>query len=184
MRIGLRTVGLMAAASVLFACAGAGPRHDSQRDPGVDLAAYRSFAWQPALTEGMGDQPLRLLDARIRDAIRTELTGRGYVEDEADPQLLVTYDTAVKDKVKSSPFRIGIGMGSFGSNIGGSVNVGTPSVKNYQEGVLTIHVIDAAAKREVWAGTVSGEVNRSSLDAAAVARAVAIALQDFPRRAE
>jgi hypothetical protein len=86
--------------------------------------------------------------------------------------------------VKSNPFQVGIGMGSFGGNVGGSVNVGSPSVKSYQEGELTIHVIDAAANKEVWYGSVSGEVDKTALDAATVARAVGIAMQDFPRRAE
>lgn len=184
MRPTLQAAGLLVLLCTLAACAtSSAPGHESQKDPGTDLAAYRSFAWQPALGEGAGDQPTRLLDGRIRDAVHAELTGRGYVEDAASPGFLVTYETTLKDKVKSSPLRIGIGMGGFSGNVGGSVNVGTPSVKNYQEGTLVIHAIDAATRREVWYGTVSGEVDRSSLDAATVARAVGIALQDFPRRA-
>ncbi|QOJ31031.1 MAG: DUF4136 domain-containing protein [Gammaproteobacteria bacterium] len=184
MRLTRYAVGSLVVLCTLAACAtGSSPRHESQRDAGTDFAAYRSFAWQPSLGEGAGDQPTRLLDARIRDAVRAELVARGYVEDEASPGFRVTYETTLKDKVKSSPFRIGIGMGGFSGNVGGSVNVGTPSVKNYQEGTLVIHVIDAASRREVWYGTVSGEVDRSSLDAAAVARAVGIAMEGFPKRA-
>jgi hypothetical protein len=125
---------------------------------------------------------MRMLDVNIRHAIVAELTKRGYTEAEASPQFLVTYETAAQDKVKSSPFRIGIGVGSYGSGGGGSVNVGTSGVDSYREGKLVIHVIDAEANKEVWYGTVSGKVNKQGVDADAVARAVAIAMQDFPPR--
>jgi hypothetical protein len=61
--------------------------------------------------------------------------------------------------------------------------MGTPSIESYQEGQLVIHVADAAKKREVWYGTVSGQVDRQKLDAAAVARVVALAMESFPARA-
>lgn len=180
----LRTFTCLLALGALAACATAPvAEHRSQAEPGVELAAYRSFAWRAALGEGAGDEPMRMLDVRLRDAIRAEFLARGYVEDEAAPQMFVTYETAITDKLRSSPVRIGIGMGSFGGNVGGSVNMGTPSVQSYQEGELVVHVVDAASNREVWYGTVSGRVDRSKLDADTVARAVAIALQDFPARA-
>ena len=74
-------------------------------------------------------------------------------------------------------------MGSWGGNVGGSVSMGTPSVESYQEGRLVIHVADAAKNQEVWYGTITGKVDRQSLDADAVARAVALAMEGFPARA-
>jgi hypothetical protein len=41
-------------------------------------------------------------------------------------------------------------------------------------------VADAARNQEVWYGTVTGRADRQSLDAAAVARVVALAMEDFP----
>lgn len=167
--------------ALLAGCATA-PQHESQTAPNVDLARYQTFK-----VEGpsgvSADQPLRLLDVNIRKAITDEMTRRGYVETADKPQLLVTYDNSTSDKVKSNPFRIGIGLGSFGGHIGGGVNVGSPSVQNYKEGKLVIHVLDAAENRELWFGSLSGKVDRSSLDAAAVARVVAQAMEGFPARA-
>jgi hypothetical protein len=73
-------------------------------------------------------------------------------------------------------------MGSWGGNFGGSVNVGSPSVRNYREGTLVIHAIDAARNAEVWQGRVSGRIGKDSLEPAAVAAAVATAMRDFPVR--
>jgi hypothetical protein len=73
-------------------------------------------------------------------------------------------------------------MGSWGGNVGGSVGVGSPSVKNYQEGSLVIHAIDATRNAEVWQGSVSGELGKGSVAQAAITQAVARAMKDFPAR--
>ena len=148
----------------------------------MDLTRLATFSLSPtAGTEE--DAPLRLLDVNIRDAIRAEMQRRGFREDEANPDLRIDYETAAEDKLRSSPVRIGIGMGSWGGNVGGSVNMGTPSVESYQEGRLVIHIADAGKNQEIWYGTVTGKVDRQKLDAASVARAVALAMEDFPARA-
>jgi hypothetical protein len=110
------------------------------------------------------------------------MTRRGYVETDQNPGLRVAWETAADERLKSNPFRIGVGLGSFGSNVGGSVNVGSPSVQSYREGRLIIHVMDAAANRELWFGSIAGSIENSRLDADAVARAVSLAMQDLPAR--
>ncbi len=181
---------LLFALPLLVALAGCAtapaPRHESQASPGVDLAAFNTFSLASPAGDAAGgtsgDAPLRLLDVNIRDAIRVEMTRRGFREDDGNPDLRIDYETAATDKIRSSPVRIGIGMGSYGGNVGGSVGMGTPSVESYQEGQLVIHVADAAKNQEVWYGTITGQVDRRSLDAEAVARAVALAMEDFPAR--
>lgn len=158
------------------------PSHDSQTAPGVDLSRYSTFSLSAPAGTPDADGPLRMLDVNIRSALKTEMTKRGYREDEASPDLRIDYETASQDKVKSSPVRIGIGMGSWGGNMGGSVGVSSSSVQSYQEGRLIIHVADTAKNQEVWYGTVSGKVDRSKLDADSVARVVALAMEDFPVR--
>lgn len=157
------------------------PDHESQIAPDANFAAYRTFGWQPP-PAGTIDEPTRLLDTNIRNAITAEMTRRGYTEVQEAPKLRVAYETAADERLKSNPFRIGIGLGSFGSNMGGSVNVGSPSVQSYREGRLTIHVLDAAANRELWFGSVAGSIEKGNLDADAIARAVALAMQDLPVR--
>lgn len=179
---------LLVAATVLAGLAGcttpSAPEHESQAVPGANLAGYRSFGWVKPAGEATVDAPMRLLDVNIRNALRAEMTRRGYREEDSNPELLLDYETTTEDRLRSSPVRFGIGVGSFGGNVGGSVSMGTPSVQSYQEGRLVVHVSDAAKNQEVWYGTVRGRVDRQSLDAAAVARVVALAMEDFPARAE
>lgn len=158
------------------------PEHQSQTAPNANLGAYKTFGWKSAAGDGVSDEPMRMVDTHIRAAIRAELVRRGYTEAESNPEFVVFYDTEAQDKVKSNPFRIGIGIGSYGSSGGGSVNVGSPSVQNVQEGKLVVHAVDTAKNAEVWYGTVAGNLKGKTLDAETVARAVAIAMQDFPPR--
>jgi len=170
------------AVALVAGCASAPPQPESMRDPGADFTAFRTFGWAPAPGVNEADQPLLLLDRSIRDAIGAEMRRRGYVEATEGPDLRIAYDTASQEKIESNPVRVGIGMGSWGGNFGGSVNVGSPSVRNYREGTLVIHAIDAARNAEVWQGRVSGRIGENSLEPAAVAAAVATAMHDFPAR--
>lgn len=173
--------GLALCATLLAACASTPPQPESMRDPGANWASYATYGWAPAPGVDGNDQPLQLLDGNIRSALAAELQRRGYVES-ANPDLRIAYQTTSKDVVESNPVRVGVGFGSWGGNFGGSVNVGSPSVRNYREGTLVIHAIDAERNAEVWQGRVSGKVTKGSTEPAAVATAVQAAMRDFPAR--
>jgi hypothetical protein len=172
-------------AAVLGGCASsAPPQPDSMRDPQANFAAFSTFGWHEATAGGGADEPVKLLDTNLRSAIAAELQRRGYVPAPAGatPDLSIAYETATAEKIENNPVRVGIGIGSWGGNVGGSVNVGSPSIRNYKEGTLVIHAIDTARNAEVWQGRVAGKVTRGSLEPEAIARGVAVAMQDFPAR--
>ena len=187
MRRGARPVGLavLAASLALLApgCATAPPEPESMRAPDVDFSAFRTYGWAPSDSAAGTDQPLQLLDQNLRRSISEELARRGYVPaGDATPDLLIAYRTASKEQVESSPVRIGIGVGSWGGSGGGSVGVSSSSLRNYREGTLVIHAIDAARNAEVWQGRISGKLTEGSLEPAAIKQAVVTAMRDFPSR--
>ncbi len=55
-------------------------------------------------------------------------------------------------------------------------------MRNYREGTLVIHAIDAERNAEVWQGRVSGKITQGSTEPAAVTTAVQAAMRDFPAR--
>jgi len=75
-----------------------------------------------------------------------------------------------------------VGVGSWGGSFGGSVSMGSPSLRNYREGTLVIHAIDNARNAEVWQGSVSSRISKGSTEAAAVTTAVQAAMREFPSR--
>jgi hypothetical protein len=174
----------------LLGCASGGgwQMESSTPAPGVDVAAYGSFGWLAASesTSGATEPPLSIPDANLHNAIRAELIEKGYREVEENPDLRVGFATSVHMKEKASnPVRIGVGMGSYGGNVGGgvstSVPVGRESVTTTQETRLTIRAVDPKSNQEVWVSTATGDIQQG-LDAGVVEKAVAAALEEFPAR--
>lgn len=169
-------------ALAIVGCASPPPQPESMRDPAADFSAYRTWGWGPAAGLSGADEPLRLLDRNIRDSIATELRRRGYSESQDGADLLIYYETASADKVETNPVQVGVGIGSWGGNFGGSVNMSSPSLRNYREGRLVVHAVDTSRNAEVWQGSISSRISKSGIDAAAVQQAVSAALRDFPAR--
>jgi len=152
----------------------------SMRDPAANFAAIRTFGWSaPA---GATDQPLTLLDQNIRAAIAAELQRRGYVQSPDKPDLAIAYQTTTAEKLENNPVRVGVGIGGWSGNVGGSINVGSQSVQKVKEGSLVIHAIETARNAEIWRGSVEGRLGKGTTDAGTISRAVAQAMKDFPAR--
>jgi hypothetical protein len=175
-------------AIVLVGCASAAPQPTSMRDPAANFGAYTTFGWvETARTDASGQaQPMSLVENNIRTAIASELKKKGYEEAAvgATPDMLIDYEAARAEKTKNNPIRIGVGVGSWGGNTGGSVGVSSSGVKNVTEGSLVIHAVDPARKAEVWQGRVARELGKGGAEPAVVNSAVAEVFRDFPARAQ
>lgn len=150
-------------------------------DARADFDEYETFGWYDEPGTGA---PMSLADTSIRAAIKSEMQGKGYVLAPAGttPDLLIEYQVAHIEKIKTSPFRIGIGIGSYGSGGGASVGTSTSGVRNVNEASLVIHAIDTARNAEVWRSRVSRELGKDEVKAEDVQRAVSEVLSDFPAR--
>jgi hypothetical protein len=168
--------------ALLAGCATPKPEPEWQRDPAVDFSAFHTFALPASPGVGSNDPPLQLLDRNIRGAIAAAMRRKGYVESAEHPDLRMVYETTSTNRIESSPVRVGVGVGSWGSHVGGSVSVGSPSVRNYQEGTLVVHAVDVGRNAEVWEGRISSRVTQGRLDPADVASVVTQVMRDFPTR--
>jgi hypothetical protein len=189
--IARENAGLLVAAVLLLGvlgCASGGAyQTESTAAPGTDIAAYTSFGWLASDSPGDATEPpLSIPDASLHDAIRAQLVEKGYREVEANPDFRVGFETTTHTEEKASdPVRIGVGMGSWGGNVGGgvgtSVPVGSGRVTTTRETRLTIRAVDPKANREVWAGTTTGNIPQGP-DAATIEKAVAATLEEFPAK--
>ena len=162
-------------------CTSAPKQPETMKDTQADFNAYRTFGWYP---QENANQTKSIVDGYIRTAIENEMQRKGYAlaAEGTQADLLVEYDAAAEEKLKNKPFRIGIGIGSYGSSGGASVGTSTSGVKEVKEGTLVIHVVDPARNTEVWRGTVTRELKEGSVDQGTVNTAVVDALTDFPAR--
>src|SRR5688572_11978145 len=164
-------------------CASQAPQPTSMRDPQADFSSYETFALKNGQADAPG-QSVSIVEGYIRTALTAELKRKGYVEAGAgtEPDLRIDYEAASDEKLKNKPFRIGVGAGGYGSNVGGGVGMSSPSVKSVTEGTLVVHAIDPARKAEVWQGRASRELGKGNVEQADVQAGVAELLRDFPAR--
>ncbi|HNP35365.1 MAG TPA: DUF4136 domain-containing protein [Woeseiaceae bacterium] len=175
---------ILAATAWLAGCASAPAKSQSMIDDQANFDEYKTFGWlAPASADG-GNAPASIVDTRIRAAITTEMQRKAYVAAPAGvtADLLLDYEAARTDKVKSNPFRIGIGVGSFGGGVGGSVSTSTSSIKNVSEGSLVIYAVDSARNAEVWRSRVSRELGKDAVSSEVIQSVVREVLSDFPTR--
>jgi hypothetical protein len=166
--------------ALLLGCAGARPKPDWATAPDADIAALATFGWETPAREA----PRTILAGQIREALAAELAEKGYVQSEDAPDLVIGYEIATQEAVQSkSPVTVGFGVGSWGSNVGGSVGASVPvggKAEPRLENRVTIRAVDPQANRELWIGTTT--TLDQTADAKAVASAIAGVMKGFPDR--
>jgi hypothetical protein len=178
---GVRVVATVGLLLSLLACAGAGqPKPVWVSAPEANIPALSTFA----LAEAVDDRPATVLDTQVRNALRTELMKKGYAEASADPDFVVSYQpVAYEARAGSSPVTVGIGMGTWGRRVGGSVGAAIPIGGSDAERVthrLTIRAEDPEGRRELWVGTTTSI--EPPAETQIVTRAVAGVMRGFPPR--
>jgi hypothetical protein len=149
--------------------------------PDADIPVRGTFAWN----DGSGKPPVTILDNRIRDAVRAALLEKGYVEASDNPGFLVSHETIEQAAVQQgNPVRIGIGVGSWGSHVGGSVGTSVDvgdKEKVVNQLVVQISAVNPEDGRQLWTGTSVPLAEKP--DGAAVDSAVAAVMKGFPAAA-
>jgi Domain of unknown function (DUF4136) len=139
--------------ALLSACASSSKVHVDQ-DSHVSFANYRSYAWtEPAPATGESAPALTLDAQRVRASVGAALQAKGYVPDQAHPDVRISYVLNVYERPKQSGMSIGLGAGGATGNVGGGVGVSLPLGKRVETvASLTVNVVDAARNEQVWVG--------------------------------
>lgn len=151
---------LLLLVALLAACA-TGPRITTDADPSADFGRYRSFAfYQPLAVETKGYSTPS--SQRMKSATRREMEARGYVYDEARPDLLVNINAYIDERqdVVSIPqlqYRTYYSY-RYNSYVSTAYWADRTDVYNYSEGTLNIDLVDARAKQLVWEGVAVGRM--------------------------
>jgi Domain of unknown function (DUF4136) len=152
--------------ALLAACSGA-PKVRVDQDSHAKFADYKTFAWlepEPADAADAKAEVATLADRRVSTSVTAALQGKGYMFDEAHPDVRVSYEFKVYERPKQSGLRIGLGAGGGSGNVAGGVGVSLPVGKRTETvATMAVNVVDAALNRQVWFG--SSEVILSGADA-------------------
>ena len=152
-------------------------------DKNAVFSNYKTFSVYNLKTTGSVSQ---LNADRIVNAIKAELSAKGFQETGSNADLIINAVTILKDKQSVSSTTNYYGYGGMYrpySYWGGSMGTGTTSVStyNFKDGSLTIDIVDNKTQKMVWQGTGNAEIDKAPKDPdAAIKAAVTKILANFP----
>lgn len=157
----------------------------SDHDASVAFDDYETFAWiseHPMVSSpGNAVAANPFMEDRIQDAIRHELTSRGYrlVQRDGDADFVVSFSVGGRKElsVESYPVAYRNRWTWGGAYIGDSV-----SVESNTEGVLAIDLFDAESKSPIWHGVARKNLTSAEqkLRGSIIQESVAAVLAEFP----
>ena len=158
------TVFLFLLAATLASCGGV--KTSSFTSKGVDLKAYKSYAWiAPGDTTLNHYRDDKLYAGTIQQASDMELQKKGMVVDTHSPDAVFIFDTRLEDHVRysqSPSVSVGVGVGvgypgyygGPGYYAGGTVPIagGEVTADYYKQGTLIIEMYDLKTHKLLWRG--------------------------------
>lgn len=178
--------GLLALSAMLLS--GCASRPSIDYDPDFDFAVVQSFSVVDPAAAQTGDPRLDspLINQRIHAAIASVLDSRGYRNDSEAAHVSVHYHVGKRSGIESRSSGVSMGMGTYRRGSGAAIGYNYPAydVVSYDEGILTIDMIDPADNTLVWRGSSSRRLSEGGATPEATTKAVndvvAEILQEFP----
>ena len=156
-------------------------------DQNADFSTFKTFAWQEDVQPKTGDIRVDspLIDARIRASIKANLALKGMDYSSEDlPDFKVAYTYTIMTKLQSTPVSTGVGIGYGNSGGLGGIGMRTGAdVREYDEGLLVVDVLDPDTGKLLWRGTSTRVVNIHTTPEKAtedIEATVAKLLEQFP----
>lgn len=157
----------------------------SEHDESVRFDDYQTFAWiseHPMVSSPRGAAATSpFTERRIQDAIRHELTSRGYqlVQSDEDADFVISFSVGGRREVGVESYPVAYRhRWNWGSAyIGDSL-----SVESNTEGVLAIDLFDTRTKSPIWHGVASKNLSEAEQDlrGSIIEDAVSAILAEFP----
>ncbi len=157
-------------ATVLTACA-TGKSYKSYDDynPSIDFGRYQTFSFiseNPMIVASSQGPVSPLLEGRIMNAIRADMSGKGfrYVADPEQADMAISFTVGSRDQIKVNqyPASYRTGYGSYYRGYGYGMSYGTETrVRQYTEGQLAIDIFDVRSRNPAFHGTASTRITSS-----------------------
>lgn len=171
--------------SILAASCGSTLKVTNDYDRNTNFSNYKTFSVYSVKTTGSVSQ---LNADRIVNAIKAEMTAKGYSYVESNGDLTINAITILKDKQSVSATTNYYGYGGLYRPYGyyggmGMASNTSVSTYHYKDGSLTIEMVDAKTTKMVWQGIGNKEIDRASNDPDAdIKKAVTLIMESFPKK--
>lgn len=137
----------------------------SYQPKGQKFDEYKTYAWVNLKHFVSEDQENEKRYARfILEHSDAEIRAKGFKLDTISPQVVFQFDTKIEKRVsynRTPSVSVGIGFGGPGYYVGGAVPVsgGQVIANQYEEGVLTIEMLETQTGRVLWRGWAEEQVS-------------------------
>jgi len=158
-------------------------------DRSVSFSGFKTYGWLPDPQKKTGDLRIdgnSLLALRIRNAVESQLTAKGYTKQSTgNSDFLVGYHVTLKKKTTAIMLNNSYGMSwreRYRYGPSGRVG-GPPETYSYDEGTLILDMVDPKTRKLVWRGSATDQVSLSANREAKqekVNEAVKQILEQFP----
>ena len=128
-------------------------------DKSANFTAFKTYAHKEGTKVGQ-----ELIDARILNAIESQMIEKGLAKTEANPDVFVVYHVAFDKEKDISTYSSGYagGYGPYGWGWGGGMGTTTTQVRVILMGTLVIDIADAKQGKLAWRGMGVKEVNTTA----------------------
>jgi len=147
---------MMALMALAMGCSSYTINHDWDRD--APFPGYKTYAWleipksKPGTVQGARARN-DLLEGRIKRAVNSEMSKKGFTLVQDDPDLLVAYHTGVQSKINVTDWGYRYSYDYWGWG-GRQIDV-----YQYEEGTLIVDLIENSTKELVWRGSATRTVD-------------------------
>jgi len=174
---------------MVASCASSGPTIRTDYDRSADFSSYQTYGYASELGTDRASYST-LITEHFKRAVGHEMDARGYRHVDSNPDLLVNFFVAIREKtdIRSTPSATA-GVGYYGYRYG--LYTGWPAYStdvrtvNYKTGTANVDLIDARRKQLVWEGIAEGKIRDESLEnpGPAIDQVVAELFTRYPARA-
>lgn len=165
---------------LIFFISGCNVKVNSSFDQTQDFTKYKTFCWLNGCEfTYTGPKYLNdsLLREKIKNAIISELTKKGFTQDNDNPDLLIDFHISVENETSII----------YHHNDDDSYNFKPfpeQEVVNYLKGTIVIDMVDKLASRMVWRSEAIGYMDvHPDLSEKNIQKGIAITLKNFPPKA-
>jgi hypothetical protein len=132
--------------------------------PGTDFSKYHTYEWVDEVkgVPTVGGHPDQILDAQVKQAIDSQMAGKGFTKVvDGKPDLLLGYQLAIDREKQINGFGSGWGgMGGWGP-WGGGLESFSATTSTINIGTFVVGMYDPAVKKLVWIGAAQRAIEPS-----------------------
>lgn len=167
---------------LLTACGTPGPRISSNADPDTNFSSIRTFGFMPELGTDRPGGIRTPLSNMLMSAVSNELEGRGMRQSDS-PDVLINFFVNVEQKL--DVYRVPSTRGFYSYRYGLYRSWGgyETRVNEYNQGTLSIDMVDPKRKYLIWEGIAQGRLRSDIIDVTQerVNEVVAAVIWELPR---